>query len=120
MFVFKQKILKYMNFKSITTILICSIVLNVVGGLHLKAIATLAKRAITMYLNSGEKEHFHLNENNKSIVPNLLLLEMKMKEHASTSVLPLVYSFLVRRRQKFFEKCGAKMYGLCQGDFGDK
>lgn len=94
--------------------------LNVVGGLHLKAIATLTKRAITMYLNSGEKEHFHLNENNKSIVPNLLLLEMKMKEHASTSVLPLVYSFLVRRRQKFFEKCGAKMYGLCQGDYGDK
>lgn len=94
--------------------------LNVVGELHLKAIATLAKRTITMYLNSGEKEHYHPNENNKSVVPNFLQLEMKMKEHTSTSFLPLVYSFLVGRGQKFFEKCGAKMYGLCQGDFGDK
>lgn len=58
--------------------------LNVVGELHLKAIATLAKRTITMYLNSGEKEHVHPNENNKSIVPNVWLLEMKMKEHTSS------------------------------------
>lgn len=73
-----------------------------------------------MYLNSGEKEYFYLNENNKFIVFNLLLFEMKMKEYVSILVLFLVYSFFVRRRQKFFEKCGVKMYGLCQGDFGDK
>lgn len=51
-----------------------------------------------MYLNSGEKEYFYLNENNKFIVFNLLLFEMKMKEYVSILVLFLVYSFFVRRR----------------------
>lgn len=27
---------------------------------------------------------------------------------------------LLEDGRSFFEKCGAKIYGLCQGDFGDK
>lgn len=78
--------------------LICFIVFNVVGGLYLKVIVILVKWVIIMYLNSGEKEYFYLNENNKFIVFNLLLFEMKMKEYVSILVLFLVYSFFVRRR----------------------
>lgn len=97
-----------------------TIVLNVLGDVHLKTLATLSKRAITLYSSNGEKTHIHPCESNKSIVQKFSLLEMKMKEHTITSFLPLVDCFIVGRGQKFFEKCGAKSYGICQGEYGEK
>lgn len=36
------------------------------------------------------------------------------------SYLPLVESFFVGRGRRFYEKCGATAFGVCQGDFGEK
>lgn len=103
---------------SITWIL--TIVLNVLGEVHLQTLATLSKRTIILYSSSGEKTHIHPCVNNESIVHRFSLLEMKLKDQTITSFLPLVDCFLVGRGQKFFDRCGAKTYGVCQGGFGGK
>ena len=99
---------------------ISPIVLNVLGEVHLQTLATLSKRTIILYSSSGEKTHIHPCVNNKSIVHRFSLLEMKLKDQTITSFLPLVDCFLVGRGQKFFDRCGAKTYGVCQGEFGGK
>ena len=64
---------------------ISTIVLNVLGEVHLQTLATLSKRTIILYSSSGEKTHIHPCVNNKSIVHRFSLLEMKLKDQTITS-----------------------------------
>ena len=66
------------------------------------------------------KTQIHPCVNNISLDRRFLLLEMKLKDQTITSFVPFVDCFLVGRGQKFFDKCGDKMYGVCHGEFGGK
>nr|XP_022304255.1 uncharacterized protein LOC111111522 isoform X2 [Crassostrea virginica] len=86
--------------------------------MHLKAIASITNRKITVY-NASHGAKSYLCES-VNVSPYLPLLELTLHGEDNMSYMPLVDGCLVGRGQRFFDRCGAMEFGLCHGDFGDK
>ena len=86
--------------------------------MHLKVIASITNRKITVYNASHGTKSYLCDSVNVS--PYLPLLELTLHGEDNMSYVPLVDGCLVGRGQRFFDRCGAMKFGLCHGDFSDK
>lgn len=86
--------------------------------MHLKNLASITQHNIIVYTNSGSE--IYSSEERQVFSHHFPLLLITLKGASSMSYLPLVESFFVGRGRRFYEKCGATAFGVCQGDFGEK
>ncbi|XP_062594910.1 uncharacterized protein LOC134256266, partial [Saccostrea cucullata] len=90
--------------------------------MHLNAISSVTKRIVTVHSEDGIAKYYP-RENTISVALaglHISLAFVPLKGDSGRSFLPVVDGCLVGRGQRFFNKCGALDFEICQGDFGEK